>query len=232
MISYFLVFEDSSRPATRLAQQELARVGEIIGQTPGLTGARIYTPDRTRDPYLNDGPPPILAIQLYFGDIEDLERALAESGALQSLLAPGALPSLAGAEASQQAMLARVFPVPDPVFRPVADRQPCTYLVGYEGPAEDLNAWLSYYIASHPPIMARFPGIRQIEIYSRIDWCSAFPARRADYMQRNKVVFDDAAALTAALNSPVRHEMRSDFHKLPAFKGRVTHYPMATLTIG
>jgi hypothetical protein len=47
-------------------------------------------------------------------------------------------------------------------------------------------------------------------------------------MQRNKVVFDDAEALTAALNSPVRHEMRADFANFPAFTGPVSHFPMAT----
>jgi hypothetical protein len=47
-------------------------------------------------------------------------------------------------------------------------------------------------------------------------------------MQRNKVVFDNAAALTAALESPVRQEMRAHFHALPTFTGRVTHFPMAT----
>jgi len=128
-------------------------------------------------------------------------------------------------------MLTRVFPVPDPQFRTGRGTLPCTYLVAYEGAAQDLNLWLSHYIAHHPPIMARFPGIREIEIYTRLDWCGFLPGRRVDYMQRNKVVFDDAAALTAALNSPVRHEMRADFKNFPPFTGRNSHYPMATLTI-
>jgi hypothetical protein len=46
------------------------------------------------------------------------------------------------------------------------------------------------------------------------------------------VVFDDEAALRAALNSPVRHEMRADFHKFPSYAGPVTHYPMMTHTLG
>ena len=54
---------------------------------------------------------------------------------------------------------------------------------------------------------------------------------RAAYMQRNKVVFDNAAGLTAALNSPIRHEMRDDFNKFPPYEGSNIHYPMATLTI-
>jgi hypothetical protein len=79
--------------------------------------------------------------------------------------------------------------------------------------------------------MKRFPGIRELEIYTRLDWCGFLPWRRVDYMQRNKVVFDDAASLNAALNSPVRDEMRIDFKQFPPFTGGNTHYPMATLTV-
>ena len=50
-------------------------------------------------------------------------------------------------------------------------------------------------------------------------------------MQRNKVVFDNQAALTAALNSPVRHEMRASFHRFPPFTGPITHFPMTTTTV-
>ena len=37
-----------------------------------------------------------------------------------------------------------------------------------------------------------------------------------------------AEKLTAALNSPVRKEMRADFKAFPAYAGKITHYPMAT----
>ena len=188
-----------------------------------MTEALLFTPGTTHDPYLNDGEPPALALQLYFDAIASLEAALAADGALMAL---AELPSLSGA--TQQAMLARPFAVPDPVFRTPPDKPHCTYLVAYEGTAEDLPSWLSHYLAHHAAIMARFPGIRQVEVCTRIDWCGALPWQRADAMQRNKVVFDDAEALTAALNSPVRHEMRADFGKFPPFTGPVSHFPMAT----
>jgi hypothetical protein len=47
-------------------------------------------------------------------------------------------------------------------------------------------------------------------------------------MQRNKVAFDSADALTHALNSPARHRMREEYHGFPPFTGRNTHYAMAT----
>lgn len=198
------------------------RVGEILSLVPAATEALLFTPGVTRDPYLNDGQPPALALQLYCPSIETLEAALAADGPLREL------PALLGENYSQQAMLVRRFPTPDPVFRVPAGAHPRTYLVAYEGTAENLPVWLSHYLAHHATIMTRFSGVRRVEVYTRIDWCGGLPWRRVDHMQRNKVVFDDAAALTAALNSQVRHEMRADFAAFPPFSGPVSHCPMTT----
>ncbi|HEY2617111.1 MAG TPA: hypothetical protein VGI78_07215 [Acetobacteraceae bacterium] len=216
-ICWFAVFRD--------APPEVAWLSDVIATTPALQQGLIFRPSNTSDPYLDDGPPPGLALQLYFDDIAALEAALAPGGHLQRLDA------LKGVGATQQAMLVRRYPVPDPRFRTPPGALPCTYLVAYEGAAEDLPAWLAHYIADHPPIMARFPGIRQIEIYTCIDWCGGLPWPRVTHMQRNKVVFDDQAALTAALNSPVRHEMRASFGRFPPFTGPITHFPMATIVV-
>jgi hypothetical protein len=225
MICWFGLFR---RPDSLLSNDELAWLDRFLAATPDLKKGLIFTPSATSDPYLNDGAPPTLGLQLYFDEIASLEAAMAKDGHLQTLVQCDALK---GADVTQQAMLVRRFPVPDPTFRTPLGELPCTYLVAYEGTAEDLNGWLAYYIVSHPPIMARFPGIREIEIYTRIDWCSFLPWPRVEHMQRNKVVFDSPAALTAALNSPVRHEMRADFAKFPQFTGPNTHFPMATRTV-
>lgn len=229
-ISFILTFRNPARPQARTSEADKSRIVDIVKTTPGLRKALVYEPQSANDPYLNDGAPPQLAAQLYFADIADLEAALAPTGHLQALAAPDAFPSLSGTVVTQQAMLARTFPVPDPTFRIAADSLPCTYLVSYEGSAEDLNGWLHHYITNHPPLEAKFTGIREIEVCTRIDWCGFLPWPRVDYMLRNKVVFDNAAALTAALNSPVRHAMRADYKSFPAFTGPVSHYPMATLT--
>lgn len=230
-VCWFAQFRHPSAPASRMSAGDLAWLTDFLAATPGLQQALIHTPSSTSDPYLNDGPPPQLALQLYFDDIAALEAAVAGDGYLRRLVAPEVLRSLNGADVTQQAMLVRRFPVPDARFQTPAGDLPCTYLVAYEGAADDLTAWLTHYIADHPPIMARFPGIRQIEIYTCIDWCGGLPWPRVEHMQRNKVVFDNQAALTAALNSPARHEMRASFARFPSFTGPITHFPMATLTL-
>jgi hypothetical protein len=231
MFCWFAQYRDPVEPQSRASQAEVAWLADFLAVTPDLRQALIYTPSRTSDPYLDDGPPPQLAMQLYFDDIASLEAAVSDGGHLHGLAAQGALASLRDAGVTQQAMLVRRFGVPDPTFRMAAGEHPCTYLVAYEGEADDLDAWLAHYIADHPPIMARFPGIRQIEIYTCIDWCGSVPWPRVRHMQRNKVVFDSAAALTSALNSPVRHDMRASFGRFPPFTGPITHFPMATMAI-
>lgn len=230
-VCWFATFRSRTASPPPINDAELAWLERCIAATPRLRQGLIYTASSTHDPYLDDGAPPQLVLQLYFDDIAELEAATARNGHLRSIAASDALPSLHDAEITQQAMLVRRFPVPDPVFRTPPGERPCTYLVAYQGDAQDPHAWHTHYFADHPPIMARFPGIRQIEIYTCIDWCSGLPWQRVAHMQRNKVVFDSQDALTAALNSPVRHEMRAAFARFPPFTGPITHFPMTTLTV-
>ncbi len=224
----FCWFAQASATGGVVSEAELNRLAGLISLIPGVTEALLFTPGATHDPYLNDGEPPPLAMQVYFEHIETLETALASDGPLMALASPDTLPSLANATFAQQAMLTRSFKVPDPRFQTREGERPRTYLVAYEGTAENQVEWLAHYLSHHAAIMTRFPGIRRVEVYTRIDWCGALPWRRVDHMQRNKVVFDDADALTAALNSPVRHEMRAAFAKFPPFTGPVSHFPMTT----
>lgn len=189
-------------------------IPRLVSGIPGLHRIHVYTPGRAHDPFLNDGAPPPLALQLYFDALTSAEAAVA--GPLSPIRSI----------CEVQAMLVRPFAVPEPRKDPLV-----TYLVAYEGKAEDEDAWHAYYLAHHPPLMAKLPGIRELEIYTPVQWLCPPQWRRAQCMQRNKVAFDSAEALSAALNSPVRKEMRADYAKLPAFSGRVTHYPMATSVI-
>lgn len=223
-VCLFLSFR-SSLPA---AAAEVARLREVLRATPKLSKALLHTASSAEDPYLKDEAPPQLVLQLYFAELTDLEAAVGRGGHLAVLTSHDTFPWLAKCDVVQQAMLARSFAVPEPTIQAPAGAPYCTYLVSYEGAADDLNAWLDHYLDKHTSHMARFPGIRELEVYTRLDWVSAMPWRRVDFMQRNKVAFDSPNALTAALHSPVRHEMRADFHTFPPFTGPTKHYAMAT----
>lgn len=222
MLCLFLSFHHGDS-AAQLALDDLARIRQMIAATPGATRAIVMTPALAQDRYHAAVPAPMLAAQVYFETIAAAETAIGADGALTGITAE-TFPSLSGAEGRHQLMLTRSFPVPPENGKP--DVQSCAFMVHYPGAPEDLNAWLGHYIAHHPPIMATFPGIREIEIYTRVDWIDAAPWPRASHFQRNKVVFDSPQALEAALNSPARDRMKDDFATFPPFTGGSVHVPM------
>jgi hypothetical protein len=171
---------------------------------------------------------PSCVLQWYFDELAPLEAALEPQGSIVQALQPAMRAEPSPQTFSQQVMAVRTFAPPHAA--PVQDdAQRCTYLVAYEGVAQDFNAWLTYYLAHHPPLMLQLPALRELEIYTRIDSRSGLPFAHASAMQRNKVVFDDASALTDALASAVRDAMRRDFHALPPYSGATPHFAMRSI---
>ena len=224
MLSWFAIFhaDEAAMPG------QLDGVADVVRAVPGLVQGLVMTPAAdAAHPFVGQGRAPALVLQLHFNDIEALEGAIAEGSPLAAL--PGRLP---GHSVSQQAMMRRRYPVPDTALQTAPGDRPCSFLVHYPGPAADLNAWNRHYNTHHPPLMARFPGVRLIEIYTRIDWVCGLPWPAANAMQRNKLMFDSPAALTAALASPVLAAMRADFDTFPPFEGGNVHHAFDTLMVG
>ncbi|MEZ5728235.1 MAG: hypothetical protein R3E48_09705 [Burkholderiaceae bacterium] len=132
-VAWFLVVRAGA--GSRVGDDALAGVSELLARTPALSRGLVHTPATTHDPYLDDGSPPVLAIELHFDGLPALESALAPGAALQRL--PDLLPEVRHDDASQQAMYVRRFPVPEPSQVPGSGGTRCTYLVSYDGPATD-----------------------------------------------------------------------------------------------
>lgn len=228
-MTFALVLFHADPSGITVPEAELAALRALLRDVPGMTEALVFTPATARDQYTDDGASPPLGMQLHFPRLEDLEAACAPDGPLQRLAA--ALPSLAGSDATAQAFWRRTWEVPDPQIRTADGALPCSFVVHYPGPAEDDNAWHAHYMHGHPPLFQRLPGIRGIEILTPVDWVSHLPHRKVRHLQRNRVTFDSPEALTEALQSSVRHELRADFHTFPPFEGGNYHYPMWTRTL-
>ncbi len=139
----------------------------LLRGCPRLIEGHVMTPVAAHDPHYAAElhTTPALVLQLEFAEIADLEHALKPHGYLQALAHPKTLPSLDGAVASHHAMLTRRYPVAEPLASQPVDGV-LSYMVEYEGPAKDENAWHLFYVEGHPPLLAKFPGIRKIEIYT------------------------------------------------------------------
>ncbi len=232
MFSWFAFFRDGANPSPPLDPAALDEMARRIGAISGLQQGFVMSPTpKTDHPFADNEPAPALVLQLQFGTIEALEAALTTDGPLHAVAEAHQTRAI-----TEQAMLTRCFPVPDPRLDPgpgTALQTPpgeleCSFLVHYPGPAADLNAWNRHYNTHHPPLMAKFPGVRLVEIYTRIDWVSGLGWPPETAMQRNKLMFDSPAALTAGLASSVLQEMRADFNRFPPFQGGNVHYALET----
>ena len=224
---HFITVQSSDNSA-RLSSDNTETIKKIVSTTPGLTRALFYSPASARDYYTDDGAAPCLALQLYYDDIESLEKPICASGHLQALRDAKIWSALPDLRISHQAMIVRDYSLPGSTATSGSADALCSYLVHYPGQAEDFNTWLNFYLDHHPQILRTFEGLREIEVYTRVDWRDTLDWERVEYMQRNRLIFDSADALEAALNSPVRHQSRADFEQFPPFTGSNIHYPMLT----
>lgn len=216
-------------PNRRLSEADYRRLNETLGGCTLLQKAYVHTPSAAPHPYAGESNPPMLALELEFATLSACENSLCDNAELLKVLDPKSLESLANADATQQGMLGRTFPVADPDGGTGSNN--CSYLVEYPGPAEDNQAWLLHYVTSHAAIMGKLPGIRIVAVYTPSVVASRFPFRFATAMLRNKVVFDSTQALGEALSSPVRDELRADVGAFPPYSGGSSHDPMDTTVV-
>jgi uncharacterized protein (TIGR02118 family) len=230
-ISWFCQWDATDGATPVLDAHDHQGLVALIRGCPRLVEGHVMTPVAAHDPHyaaeLHTSP--ALVLQLEFAEIADLEQALRPHGYLQALAHESLLPSLHGAGASHHAMLTRRYPVAEPAAESAEDL--LSYMVEYAGPAKDENAWHLFYVTGHPPLLAKFPGIRKIEIYTPAVVISALPFPVRPAMQRNKTAWDHAEAMNAAMTSPVRAALRKDFHNFPEFEGAAAHYPFRTVAV-
>lgn len=213
-----------------LAPYERNALRALVNGCPGTQAAHVMLPTSADDPFYPDREgSPSLVVQLDFFHPCVLEQHLGPGGYLAPLADPDFLPSLAGAQATQQGMLARYYPVAEPGIRS-AHAESVSYWVEYAGPAANPNKWHEAYTRRHPLLLSQFPGIRAIEIYTPAALVCGLPLPERPCLQRNKTVFDSAQAMSHAMQTPVRGLLRQDFHRLPPFEGAALHFPFETLT--
>jgi hypothetical protein len=202
---------------------------QALAALPGLSSLDLYTPadGAPQDPYNRDTGSPLMMLTVEFASREALASA-AIGGAIEKAL--GAVPP--GVEATAAAFERRFYPIGD-TTAPAPLRGPFSYVVRYHRPADDEQAFVANYLATHPATQADLPNIRAIACYLPLDeLLDRGPGLAgAGYMIGNEVAFDDIAAFNVAMASPVRQELRRHFHEFPRFSGAVTHFPMTRVRL-
>lgn len=192
--SLFAVFETPGVADLAILREDVADVDLV---------AEVFRPAPSQPDAFQDGEPPALVLQV-------------EARALGPLHLLSARPEFREADD-----LGLFRALETPVAGEVAAREaPLSFLVRYFGPMPDEAAFQAAYAERHPPILATFPGIRNVRVYLPLN-----EGPRAGIRLLNEVVFDDSAALERALASEVMAELRADSATLPP-RGRSAHHAM------
>lgn len=188
-----------------------------LARQSGLDRIDLFSPhpDYATVPYFKDGPPPALIA----------EFAATSIAALQSLADSDAFRAVVRDHSAWRAGLFRI--VREPIAGAThADERtaPVSFVVRYFPPVEDAAQFARHYVTNHPPLLARFPKIRNVICYLPQE-AKISGVQPDDTVIRNEVVFDSIADLIAALRSPILSELRADSATFPSF-GRSTHHAM------
>ncbi len=204
----FLASEEGREFFRKFRQEAIPR---LLGRSE-ISRISVYTPGQTTDPYIDDGAPPAVVIELDVPDTAALSE-LFEAAEVGLALAPPA-----GATANYD-----VFETMSFGTRRTA---PVSYAVRYFPPVEDAGYFVDHYLRSHVPILQELPGVRNILCYLPVPWRHPSGMRNSGCILGNEVVFDTFESLDTALSSDVRHRLRKDFHAFPMTPGDATHYAM------
>lgn len=224
-LAHFLTFRGPSAASEDVAGWFRGGPARDLAALEGVDYLDLYTPSQAdhNDPYVDDRNAPILMVQTGYADAAALRSTLAS----RELTAAGDL-SAAPIEdlfITHDAMAQEFFDVGSE-DQPQLMTAPLSFVVRYHGPCGDPAAFTEHYRHGHATALARLPEIRNVLVYGRIDWDDPTGIERADYLLGNEVVFDSIDKLNAALNSPLRHELREHYKTFPDWTGYNTHFAM------
>jgi hypothetical protein len=220
---------DNKDPNIHLSAATYARLHHLIASQNDFDRVILYRAVPVGS-YTKDKPGPRLIIQLYCNRLEMIEVAAMPGGLLRRISQEIDFSELGDVRITNQAMYVRPQAVPDPVYQREDGEDLCSYMVHYDGHADSYDAWLAHYLDHHPPIISRFPRLREYEIYTAVDWTSGdLPWAKAKMMQRNRLIFDSGPVLeTSLLTEGVRSRLADTHGIFPKFHGTDVHAPLYT----
>ncbi len=179
----------------------------LLKSNPAVGAVEFYTPEPGEVPSMDDIPRPTLIIQIEIDSAEQA-RALGESASFEKLFLHKALFGAPTDKINMEILKTVHFDLPGH-DSPPPRTAPLSFVVRYYGPVKDAARFRNFYMESHPPILARFPGIRNVLCYLPVGGETG-EISDARLVIGNEVVFDDLASLKAAFDTEVLQEAITD----------------------
>ncbi len=214
-------------PSGDLADWFAQDVAPVLRENANGLTSDLFVPDEEGGDVLHFDDPerPDLIIQFTGYSAAQLSEFVIQNRLLEAVSDMGSRESLETTAGMFRIHETPVSDNPEPLPRVAG----MSFVVRYFGPTKDNGAFAAHYAANHPPIMARFPGIRNVFCYVPVAWKNpGFDP--SPVIVGNEVVFDNVDALNLALESDVLADLRADLKGFPEF-GHNTHHAMHRCTL-
>ena len=188
-----------------------------------VSAVEFYTPYTGGVPKMDDVPAPHLLVEIRMNS-EAAARALTESAEFnQHFINKTGM--LAGASKINLEVLEAVhYDIPGHK-KPPARTAPYSFVVRYYGPVENSADFTDFYTSNHPPLLAKFPKVRNVLCYLPLGWREGGEITDASLIHGNEVVFDNLDDFLAAIKSKQMDAVMADSKLFKPF-GYNSHHPM------
>ncbi|HWK61920.1 MAG TPA: hypothetical protein VNT00_10900 [Eoetvoesiella sp.] len=208
----------------------LENMRPALRRLDGLLRATLCISEPLADPLLNERTHAGACLALYFRTHHDLTQACANAAALNALFLSEPFRGCDPGELSHQVMQAHCFSTSDGTMGGIQGG--FGYMVGYEGDPTDPAAWVADYMENHVSLMQRLPGIRHIEVFTRIEpYVIPSMGLGQNWMLRNMACFATRREMAAALRSPARAALLAHRSGMAEHGGESEHISVSFQTM-
>jgi hypothetical protein len=188
-----------------------------------VNAVEFYTPYTGAVPKMDDIPAPHLLVEIRVKS-EAAAKGLTESAEFKQHFTNKA-GMLAGASKINLEMLEAVhYDIPGHKTPPPRTA-PYSFVVRYYGPVENSADFIDFYTKNHPPLLAKFPNVRNVLCYLPLGWREGGKITDASLIHGNEVVFDTLEDFKAATKTDAMDAVMADSELFKPF-GYNSHHPM------
>jgi hypothetical protein len=222
----FVTIFSSVISSADLSKKFMGEALDFLKSESAVRVVEFYTPETGDVPRMEDVSAPAFIIQIDLGDAEAAKK-LVDTERFQMLFTDKNSFSTAPEEIKLEITERVSFPLQGETVAS-ARTAPLSFVVRYYGPIANASEFVRFYTKNQPPILSKFPGIRNILCYLPLDWEKQGNVLDNRLLVGNEVVFDNLEALNKALKSDVLPAARKDsMHFSKHFQlEHITHHAM------
>ncbi|MFT4823165.1 MAG: hypothetical protein ACJAUG_003582 [Halioglobus sp.] len=206
-----------------LKQYHLGEPLAYLKDAPGVEVVEYYSPYPGDLPKMDDVPSPVSIVQIDLASREQAQALVGDSD-FQKLFVDSPYFSASAEKVRVEIVQPVQYDIPGHASPPPRTAA-LSFVVRYYGPVENQAEFVDFYTKNHPPLLAKFPDIRNVICYLPMDYEQAGNIGDDSLVIGNEVVFDNLDALNAALASDAMPALSDDSKNFAKY-GYSTHHAM------